>query len=96
MINSTDIAPPLAPRPDTGNRMAKNLLLSEPSTRANGKRRMRLADFILTNRDAILAEWEEFAKTCSPASGSMGIAALSGHAAEIGRASCRERVSLNV
>ena len=83
MINSTEIAPPLARRPDTGNGMAKNLLLSEPSTRANGKRRMRLADFILTNRDAILAEWEEFAKTCSPASGSMGIAALSDHAAEM-------------
>jgi signal transduction histidine kinase len=44
---------------------------------------MRLADFILTNRAAILAEWEEFAKTCSPASGSMGLAALSDHANEM-------------
>ncbi|MDP9279456.1 MAG: sensor histidine kinase [Gemmatimonadota bacterium] len=44
---------------------------------------MRLADFILTNRDAILAEWQEFAGTCSPASGSMGIAALSDHASEM-------------
>jgi signal transduction histidine kinase len=83
MISSTDIAPPLTRRPDTGNGMAKNLLLSEPSIRASGKRIMRLADFILTNRDAILAEWEEFAKTCAPASGSMGIAALSDHAAEM-------------
>jgi signal transduction histidine kinase len=44
---------------------------------------MRLADFILSHRAAILAEWEEFAKTCSPASGSMGIAALSDHANEM-------------
>lgn len=44
---------------------------------------MRLADFILANRAAILSEWEAFAKTCSPASGSMGIAALSDHASEM-------------
>ncbi|MGZ3333687.1 MAG: ATP-binding protein [Gemmatimonadaceae bacterium] len=44
---------------------------------------MRLADFILKNRPAILAEWEAFAKTCSPAGGSMGIVALSDHASEM-------------
>jgi len=44
---------------------------------------MRLADFILANRDLILAEWEAFAKTCAPASASMGIAALSDHASEM-------------
>ena len=44
---------------------------------------VRLADFILANRDLILAEWEAFAKTCAPASASMGIAALSDHAAEM-------------
>lgn len=44
---------------------------------------MRLADFILSNRAAILAEWDAFAKTCSPASGSMGLAALSDHASEM-------------
>ena len=44
---------------------------------------MRLADFILTNRAAILSEWEEFARTCSPASASMGLAALSDHASEM-------------
>jgi signal transduction histidine kinase len=43
---------------------------------------MRLADFILKNRAAILAEWQEFAKTCDPA-GSMSIAALSDHASEM-------------
>jgi signal transduction histidine kinase len=44
---------------------------------------MRLADFILTNRAAILAEWEEFAESCSPASGTMSIVALSDHASEM-------------
>jgi len=46
-------------------------------------RAMRLADFILANREAILAEWEAFAKTCVPASGSMGMVALTDHAAEM-------------
>jgi signal transduction histidine kinase len=44
---------------------------------------MRLADFILANRAAILAEWGEFAKTCTPAAGSMGVVALSDHASEM-------------
>ena len=44
---------------------------------------MRLADFILANRELILAEWEAFAKTCAPASASMGIVALSDHAGEM-------------
>lgn len=44
---------------------------------------MRLSDFILANREQILAEWEAFAKTCAPASGSMGIVALSDHASEM-------------
>lgn len=57
-----------------------------PSTQPTGivvANTMRLADFILANRDLILAEWEAFAKTCAPASGSMGIAALSDHASEM-------------
>lgn len=41
---------------------------------------MRLADFILANREAILREWEEFARTCAPASGTMDGAALRDHA----------------
>jgi signal transduction histidine kinase len=44
---------------------------------------MRLADFILTHREPILAEWEAFARTCAPASGTMGIAALRDHANEM-------------
>lgn len=82
MTNSTESAPPVAPRqePDI---LAKKLPSYEPSTRPKGQRAMRLADFILANRDAILAEWEEFAKTCTPAAGSMGLAALSDHASEM-------------
>lgn len=44
---------------------------------------MRLANFIENNREAILAEWEAFARTCSPASGSMNIAGLRDHAGEM-------------
>ena len=44
---------------------------------------MRLADFILANREPILAEWEAFARTCAPASGSMDIVALRDHASEM-------------
>ncbi len=50
---------------------------------ASSRREMRLADFILTNRAAILAEWQAFAKSCAPASMSMGIPALSDHASEM-------------
>lgn len=41
---------------------------------------MHLTDFIVANRKPILAEWEEFARTCEPASTQMGIAALRDHA----------------
>jgi signal transduction histidine kinase len=44
---------------------------------------MRLTDFILGNREPILAEWEAFARTCTPASGPMDIEALRDHAAEM-------------
>jgi signal transduction histidine kinase len=44
---------------------------------------MRLADFILANREPILAEWEAFARTCTPASGAMDITALRDHANEM-------------
>jgi len=54
-----------------------------PPTAAVSPDTMRLADFILANRELILAEWEAFAKTCAPASASMGIVALSDHAAEM-------------
>lgn len=41
---------------------------------------MRLAEFIVGNREPILVEWENFARTCVPASGTMDIAALRDHA----------------
>jgi signal transduction histidine kinase len=41
---------------------------------------MRLAEFILSNREPILVEWEDFARTCSPAAGTMNIEALRDHA----------------
>ena len=41
---------------------------------------MRLADFIRDNREPILVEWEAFARTVSPASAVMDIAALRDHA----------------
>ena len=44
---------------------------------------MRLADFIRSNREPILVEWEAFARTVSPASGVMDIAALRDHANEM-------------
>jgi len=44
---------------------------------------MSLSDFILANREAILCEWESFARTCVPASGSMDVAALRDHAAQM-------------
>ncbi|HEV2642880.1 MAG TPA: sensor histidine kinase [Candidatus Elarobacter sp.] len=44
---------------------------------------MRLADFILANCEPILSEWETFARTCVPASGTMNVAALRDHAAQM-------------
>lgn len=44
---------------------------------------MRLADFIVANREPILVEWEAFARTCAPASSSMDVVALRDHANEM-------------
>ncbi|HEX2190729.1 MAG TPA: sensor histidine kinase [Longimicrobiaceae bacterium] len=44
---------------------------------------MKLAEFILANREPILREWEAFARTCAPASGTMDIEALRDHADEM-------------
>ena len=41
---------------------------------------MRLADFIVANREPILVEWEAFARTCTPAAGTMDVEALRDHA----------------
>lgn len=44
---------------------------------------MRLADFIEANREPIMAEWQAFALTCTPASASMDNAALRDHASDM-------------
>lgn len=44
---------------------------------------MRLSEFILANREAIMKEWEAFARTCTPASNVMNIEALRDHASEM-------------
>jgi signal transduction histidine kinase len=44
---------------------------------------MRLADFILANREPILVEWESFARTCLPAGATMDVAAPRDHASEL-------------
>jgi signal transduction histidine kinase len=44
---------------------------------------MRLHDFIRDHREEILAEWESFARTVSPASGTMDVTALRDHADEM-------------
>ena len=41
---------------------------------------MRLSEFIVQNREPILAEWEAFAKSCAPASTTMNVASLADHA----------------
>jgi len=41
---------------------------------------MRLADFILANREPILEEWVAFARTCAPASTAMDLEGLRDHA----------------
>lgn len=44
---------------------------------------MRLADFIATNSEPILAEWVAFAETCGPAARTMDVAELRDHALEM-------------
>jgi hypothetical protein len=44
---------------------------------------MRLADFILRDMDAILIEWDTFARTCSPRAARMSPVALRDHAQQI-------------
>lgn len=83
MITSNEAKAPLVTRPGAADGPAKKLLTYDELAAVKGQRAMRLADFILANRAAILAEWQEFARTCAPASGSMGIAALSDHASEM-------------
>jgi signal transduction histidine kinase len=75
----------LVPRdgPTQGSPVAAAPLLKDASVISSRRKVMRLSDFILANRKQILAEWQAFAQTCSPASGSMDVVALSDHASEM-------------
>jgi signal transduction histidine kinase len=53
---------------------------------------MRLSDFILKDTEAILAEWEEFARRLAPGN-AMGVIALRDHAEKILRLAARDMVS---
>jgi len=44
---------------------------------------LRLADFLASHSEAILQEWEDFARTLEPAAGVMTTKALRNHAAEM-------------
>ena len=53
---------------------------------------MRLAEFILSNLEAILVEWEEFARNLTPGS-AMSVIALRDHAESILRVTARDMLS---
>jgi len=55
---------------------------AEPADDADGAE-LRLSAFIRANREPILAEWEAFARTCTPAAAPMDIVALRDHASEM-------------
>jgi len=75
----------LVPRdsPTQGAAVTAAPLLKDASVIASRRNVMRLSDFIVANREPILAEWEAFARTCTPASTSMDISALRDHATEM-------------
>ena len=54
-----------------------------PASSLHYPRPMRLSEFILTNREPILAEWKDFARTCGPAGAGMDMAELADHANEM-------------
>lgn len=54
-----------------------------PRAEAEPAGRVPLSEFIAANREPILAEWEAFARTCTPASSVMDIVALRDHANEM-------------
>jgi signal transduction histidine kinase len=62
--------------------LVENRLYSQGAP-AEAEERVGLADFILQNREAILAEWETFARSCTPAARGMDVPALRDHASEM-------------
>ncbi len=74
------IPSPPKPAPTNGAARGPSLVVDTPGS--SGKP-SSLSDFILTNRESIMVEFEAFARTCGPASGSMDIASLRDHASEM-------------
>jgi signal transduction histidine kinase len=56
---------------------------SDEGVLAENNGHVRLADFIATNAESILAEWVTFAATCGPAGETMNLAGLRDHAMEM-------------
>jgi signal transduction histidine kinase len=83
MIKTTELAPTLSILVGGAERAESYTLAGDATAPPKAGRSTRLPDFILANRGPILSEWETFAKSCSPASASMGLAALSDHASEM-------------
>ena len=81
------VTPPSKSAPANGATRGPTLVLEndgDPRSRASSSGKAAcLSDFILANREAIMVEFEEFARTCAPASGSMDIASLRDHASEM-------------
>jgi signal transduction histidine kinase len=75
--------PPGGPAAFANGRRREHALQRAGGVPASGGGAMRLSDFIVANREPILAEWEAFARTCTPASGAMDIVALRDHAGEM-------------
>jgi len=78
---------PSPSKPITGNHAARGPALvvdrdGDSQSPAGGKP-TSLSDFILANRESIMVEFEAFARTCAPASGSMDISSLRDHASEM-------------
>lgn len=71
MSPATDVRPEVA----AGSSLDREVLAN--------RKPMRLSDFIVANREPILAEWEAFARTLAPPSSSMDITALRDHANEM-------------
>ncbi|GAC1411326.1 MAG: sensor histidine kinase [Gemmatimonadaceae bacterium] len=80
------VPPPLQSVPGNGTGRRKGAIenvIDNPSPDFRGEKGGRLSDFIVQNRESIMAEFEAFARTCAPASGSMDIASLRDHASEM-------------
>src|SRR2546423_894091 len=77
-LTSVSIAQTLGSDGPAAARLTRPQFTRGPSSKA-----MRLADFILTNRGAILAEWAAFAKSCWPVTASIGIAEVNDHVSDM-------------